>query len=134
MEKRYFTAQGHLIWVGLAVSLVRDEAGRPVHFISQITDISERKRMETKLRRLADHDSLTGLWNRRRFEDELQRQVGRCQRYGERAALLLTDLDGFKDVNDTFGHKAGDDLLKVVATGLRARLRHTDSHRPAGRR
>ena len=99
---------------------MRDSDGQPVHFIVHVEDISVRKRMEASLQRLADHDPLTDLWNRRRFEEELRRQVARCQRYGEKAALLLMDLDGFKAVNDTFGHKAGDDLLKLVAAALSA--------------
>ena len=86
-----------------------------------------RKRMEASVQRLADHDPLTDLWNRRRFEEELRRQVARCQRYGEKAALLVMDLDGFKAVNDSFGHKVGDDLLKLVAAALQRRVRGTDA-------
>ena len=98
-----------------------------MHFIVHVEDISVRKRMEASLQRLADHDPLTDLWNRRRFEEELRRQVARCRRYGEKAALLLMDLDGFKAVNDSFGHKAGDDLLKLVAAALQQRVRGTDA-------
>jgi diguanylate cyclase (GGDEF)-like protein/PAS domain S-box-containing protein len=127
VEQVYFAARGRLIWTKVARSLVRDSDGKPVHFIVHVEDISERKRMEASLQRLADHDSLTELWNRRRFEEELTRQVGRCQRYAEKAALLLMDLDGFKAVNDTFGHKAGDDLLKLVAAALQRRIRGTDA-------
>lgn len=126
MEKRYFSAQGHLIWVLLSVSLVRAEDGTPRYFVAQIVDITERKRIEENLHRLADHDPLTGLWNRRRFEDEVERQAARCRRYGERAALLLFDLDEFKYVNDSFGHKVGDDLLVHVARTATDRLRLTD--------
>jgi diguanylate cyclase (GGDEF)-like protein/PAS domain S-box-containing protein len=126
-EQVCFAARGQLIWTKLARSLVRDSDGQPVHFIVHVEDISVRKRMEASLQRLADHDPLTDLWNRRRFEEELRRQVARCQRYGEKAALLLMDLDGFKAVNDTFGHKAGDDLLKLVAAALQRRLRGTDA-------
>ena len=98
-----------------------------MHFIVQVEDISERKRLAASLQRLADHDSLTELWNRRRFGEELDRQLGRCHRYRERAALLLVDLDGFKQVNDHHGHRAGDELLTCVARALRTRLRSTDS-------
>src|ERR1039458_8832119 len=82
--------------------------------------------MEQRLRQLADHDSLTGLRNRRTFEEAVILQVGRCQRYGEKATLLLIDLDGFKQINDTHGHQTGDDVLKAVADAIRARVRTTD--------
>jgi diguanylate cyclase (GGDEF)-like protein/PAS domain S-box-containing protein len=127
IEKRYFNAAGEVIWINLAASLVRDSDGEPLHFIAQIEDISERRKLHAELRRLADDDPLTGLWNRRRFREELERQVHRCQRYEEQAALLLLDLDGFKSVNDTYGHQAGDDLLKQIADSLRKRLRSTDA-------
>ena len=126
LEKRYIRADGSLVWVLLSVSLVRDAAGSPLHFISQIQDISERKRLEGELHRLATEDDLTGLRNRRSFEAALEDQVARCARYDEEAAILLLDLDGFKAVNDTHGHLAGDALLQHVARVLRARLRAGD--------
>jgi diguanylate cyclase (GGDEF)-like protein/PAS domain S-box-containing protein len=127
MEKRYRTAGHNQIWVNLSVSMVRDGAGEPLHYVSQIEDITDRKRLEEQLHWLADHDSLTRLWNRRRFDEELRRQVSRCQRYAERAALLLIDLDDFKPVNDRHGHKVGDDLLIEISAALKTRLRDTDS-------
>jgi diguanylate cyclase (GGDEF)-like protein/PAS domain S-box-containing protein len=125
-EKRYFNAAGESMSALLAVSLVRDRDGAPLHFIVQLQDISERKRLEERLRHLADHDPLTGLRNRRLFEADLELQVGRCQRYGESAALLVIDLDGFKQVNDSHGHGVGDDALRAVARTLTRRLRTTD--------
>ncbi len=125
-EKRYFNAAGESMSALLAISLVRDHDGAPLHFIVQLQDISERKRLEERLRHLADHDPLTGLRNRRLFEADLELQVGRCQRYGESAALLVIDLDGFKQVNDRYGHGVGDDALRAVARTLTRRLRTTD--------
>ena len=82
--------------------------------------------MEERLRQLADHDAVTDLLNRRRFEDELVRQVGRCKRYGETACLMILDVDDFKGVNDAFGHRTGDAALQQVALILNGRLRETD--------
>ena len=80
----------------------------------------------TQLRHLADHDALTGLPNRRRFEQELARHLAHVRRYGPEGAALVLDLDCFKPVNDTFGHAAGDRLLARVAGVLHERLRATD--------
>lgn len=126
VEKRYFDAAGETVSAILSVSLVRDRDGAPLHYIAQLQDISERKRLEEHLRHLADHDPLTGLRNRRLFEHDLRLQVGRSQRYGEVAGLMVIDLDDFKAVNDRHGHKAGDDTLKAVARALTRRLRTTD--------
>jgi diguanylate cyclase (GGDEF)-like protein/PAS domain S-box-containing protein len=126
-EKRYVNAQGQTIWARLSVSLVRTTDREPQYVIAQIQDISDHRLMEKKLRHLADHDSLTGLPNRRFFEEQLAIVVGRCQRYGENATLLLLDLDGFKEVNDAHGHRSGDDVLKAVANAIREQIRASDT-------
>lgn len=126
VEMRYRHRRGHHLWVLATVSLVRDDLGEPLFEITQVQDISERKELEERLEYQVDHDFLTGLSNRRRFEQELAREARRASRYGFGGALLLIDLDHFKDVNDTLGHKAGDDLLKGVAGALRHRVRQTD--------
>jgi diguanylate cyclase (GGDEF)-like protein/PAS domain S-box-containing protein len=126
VETRYFDAAGEVNSAILSVSLVRDRDGAPLHYIAQLQDISERKRLEEHLRHLADHDPLTGLRNRRLFEHDLRLQVARSRRYGEQAALMVIDLDGFKRVNDQHGHTVGDDTLKAVARALTRRLRETD--------
>ncbi len=125
-ERCYLGAEGAETWVNLSVSLVRDHEGVPLYFIGQIEDVTERKQLQSELQVLADHDPLTELWNRRRFNEELHRQVGRCQRYGEPASLLMIDLDKFKEVNDTHGHGAGDDLLRLIADRMRDVLREGD--------
>jgi diguanylate cyclase (GGDEF)-like protein/PAS domain S-box-containing protein len=126
VEKRYFDAAGETVSAILSMSLVRDRDGAPLHYIAQLQDISERKRLEEHLRHLADHDALTGLRNRRLFDHDLRLQVARSQRYGEVAGLVVIDLDAFKRVNDEHGHKAGDDTLRAVARALTRRLRETD--------
>lgn len=127
MEKRYLRPDDSVVWVRLSVSLVRDTAGQPLHFVSQIEDITERIRAQEELERLANDDPLTGLFNRRRFDEELQRELKRLGREPDRqAALLVLDVDRFKLVNDSLGHRAGDDVLCAVAQTLTHRLRGTD--------
>jgi diguanylate cyclase (GGDEF)-like protein/PAS domain S-box-containing protein len=125
-EKRYINKRGEAIWVNVSVSVVRDATGRPSYFITQVLDVTRRKRLEHRLRNLADYDSLTGLPNRRYFEEALALQLGRCVRYEETAALLMLDLDDFKTVNDRYGHRAGDELLAAVAREIRDRIRSSD--------
>jgi diguanylate cyclase (GGDEF)-like protein len=127
IEKRCLHAWGQYVWMMITVSLVRDEEGRPLYQIMQFQDISERKELAGRLEYLVDHDFLTGLHNRRHFEQELAREVDRAVRYGFPGAVLLIDVDNFKTVNDTFGHMAGDDLLKRIAGLLKHRMRHTDT-------
>ncbi len=125
-EKRFIDSAGEIVWTHVSRSLVRDAAGSPLYFIAQIQDISERRQFEAKLSHLADHDPLSGLFNRRRFEQELARQVAYTERYGTPATVLMLDLDNFKYVNDTLGHATGDELLVRVSTALVDRLRETD--------
>jgi len=126
IEKRYFDAAGETVSAIISASLVRDGEGVPVHYIVQLQDISERKELEEHLRHLADHDPLTGLRNRRLFQHDLKLQVARSRRYAETAALMVIDLDSFKQVNDRHGHPVGDRILHAVARALTRRLRETD--------
>jgi diguanylate cyclase (GGDEF)-like protein/PAS domain S-box-containing protein len=126
IEKRYFDAAGETVLGLLSMSLVRDADGVPLHYIAQLQDISERKELEREVRRLADHDPLTGLRNRRLFLHDLRLQVARSRRYGEVAGLMVVDLDGLEAVNEDYGHEAGDELLRGVSRALTRRLRQTD--------
>jgi diguanylate cyclase (GGDEF)-like protein/PAS domain S-box-containing protein len=127
IEKRCHHLWGHFFWVQETVSLVRDREGQALYLITQLQDISERRELARRLEFLVDHDFLTGLFNRRHFEQALELEVERAARYGAPGAVLLIDLDNFKEVNDTFGHMAGDDLLKGIGGLLRHRMRHTDT-------
>ncbi len=88
-----------------------------------IRDVTARRRYEDELLHMASHDFLTGLANRRRFEEELGRVLATAQRHDTEGAVLWIDLDNFKDVNDTLGHHAGDDLLMDIARTLRSAVR-----------
>ena len=98
---------------------LRDTAGEVTGILASGEDITERLRAEEEISRLAYFDPLTGLPNRAQLEAELRRCVHRCARAGRAVALLLVDLDNFKLVNDSFGHGAGDRLLRRIAGRLR---------------
>jgi diguanylate cyclase (GGDEF)-like protein/PAS domain S-box-containing protein len=124
-EQRYLHSDGHVLSALATAASYLDEDARRVAII-QVLDISERKRFEGQLAYLADHDMLTGLFNRRRFEQELDREIIRGRRYGGRGAVLALDLDGFKFVNDSLGHAAGDELVASLAGTMRRTLRDSD--------
>jgi diguanylate cyclase (GGDEF)-like protein/PAS domain S-box-containing protein len=126
-DGRLLRANGEAVWVSRHVRMLRDEDGTPLQILTHFVDITERRTMERELRHMADHDPLTGLLNRRGLEAELERHVAHVNRYGDRGALLVLDLDHFKAVNDTLGHEAGDRLIVNVATLLSSRLRSSDA-------
>lgn len=125
-EKRFVRPDGAVVWALANLTFLRDEAGRPLSWVGQFQDITERHRQEAELRHLADHDPLTGLLNRRSFERALEQHLARVRRYGLQGAVLIINLDGFKAVNDAHGHVTGDALLASAATRLRERLRTSD--------
>lgn len=113
----------------LALSLARGAGDAPINVIAQLQDISERKHSEQQLRYQADHDPLTDLLNRRAFERELTARLHGA-RSSDQGAMLVVDLDGLKEVNDQFGHPAGDETLRGLATSLSNTVREED---PIGR-
>ncbi len=114
-------------------SIVIEARAAPVRYQGRtaamvvIRDVTERHRTEERLRYLAHFDPLTGLPNRNLFTDRLDRALALARREGRRVGLLLLDLDGFKDINDTFGHHAGDELLFAVAERLGGVVRESDT-------
>ena len=104
-----------------------DETGRPRGAIGASLDITERKRAEEQIKSLAYHDALTGLPNRRLFQDRLSVAVAQAHRNAQPLAVLFLDLDRFKPVNDSLGHSAGDRLIQDVAERLRTCLREGDT-------
>ena len=128
MEKRYIHRNGHLVWVLLSVSMMRDRFGEAMYFISQVQDITKRKAAEDKLRHDAFHDTLTGLANRALLIE----RIGQCMAYAARNqeyrfAVLFLDLDRFKVVNDSLGHLIGDELLMGIAARLTGCIRTLDT-------
>ncbi len=95
--------------------------------LATVADITERKQVEEKIRHLAGHDALTGLPNRALFQDRLGQALATAERNGKQVAVLFLDLDHFKDVNDTLGHPAGDQLLVKVAERLLDCARRSDT-------
>jgi diguanylate cyclase (GGDEF)-like protein/PAS domain S-box-containing protein len=112
-----------IVWVHTPL---REEHSDGTAVLSVGLDVTDRVEAESRMRWLANHDGLTGLVNRHRFVEDLKRTYDQATRGGMVAALLLFDLDHFKEINDTSGHAAGDALLRTVAEELRARSRKSD--------
>jgi diguanylate cyclase (GGDEF)-like protein/PAS domain S-box-containing protein len=125
-EERLLHASVGSIWVTIQMTLLHDAGGRPLRFLAQIQDVTDRRRYEDRLVFMADHDPLTGLLNRRSFERELAAHGALSVRYGGSGAAIMLDLDHFKFINDTLGHSAGDDVIARASNVLRSRLRETD--------
>jgi len=111
----------------LSIAVIRDVAGQPMHYIGAFTDISEIKSHEAELNRIAHYDTLTGAPNRRLLGDRLGQAIAHSRRSGQLLALCYLDLDGFKPVNDRFGHAVGDEVLVECTRRLKGVLREGDT-------
>ncbi|MER5635341.1 EAL domain-containing protein [Kitasatospora sp. NPDC002227] len=120
-DKPYYRRDGEVVWTHLTVSLIRDDEGRPQYQVAMLEDITDRYRLQERLRHQATHDPLTGLPNRSAFFERLERLFEEPEA-GARFGLCYVDLDGFKVVNDSLGHDTGDQLLAAVAGRLESAL------------
>jgi diguanylate cyclase (GGDEF)-like protein/PAS domain S-box-containing protein/hemerythrin-like metal-binding protein len=127
IEKRYVRKNGKELWASVHVSLLRDVNGEPEYFIGAIQDITERRKAEQLISFMAYHDKLTGLPNRALLFDRLAHAMSHAKRNAKSVALLFVDLDGFKVINDKYGHKAGDSVLKIAAQRFQACVRAVDT-------
>lgn len=127
-EFRIRHREGHWVWIFESGHITeRDGAGNPVRMVGVQQDISERKALEERLTHLAMRDELTGLYNRRRFMECSDQEYGRLKRQtAYEVGTLMLDLDRFKLVNDTYGHAAGDQMLKGFADTVQRQLREND--------
>ncbi len=124
LDFRIFNSEDDCLWLRMICSMeVREDSHLLVGLLLNVT---EEKLSEQRIAYLADHDPLTNLINRRRFQEKLEEQIAYNRRYNVSGALLFMDLDQFKYINDTYGHHTGDEYLRQVAYHLRKSLRETD--------
>ncbi len=125
-ETVHFDKNGYRRHISFNARPQYNTAGKIVQITGTARDITEQKAYEHELAYQAQHDTLTGLYNRNYFQQELEREVARIERSGTESAMLYLDLDQFKYVNDTLGHASGDRLLVQSAQMLRSHLRDGD--------
>ena len=122
-QNRYFDRDGEVHWIEWASVPIPEE--QIIYGVAR--DVTERKALELELEQLSRRDPLTGVLNRRSFDEALESQLAYTRRYGRGGALLVVDLDRFKQINDQHGHAAGDEALRQVARVLGDNVRQTDT-------
>jgi diguanylate cyclase (GGDEF)-like protein/PAS domain S-box-containing protein len=126
MVYRLVNKEGEIKWVESSAKIFYDADNKPYKATGFTKDITERKKYEEQLETLANYDPLTGLANRGLLQAHLQNSIDKAKRDRTQIALLMFDLDRFKDINDSYGHSAGDELLQMVAERFSERLREGD--------
>lgn len=126
-ESQVYRADGSAIWISENAHVVRDRYGELLYYEGTVEDISERKAYEQLIAHQATHDSLTDLPNRTLLMDRISQAIHRADRNGVEAAVIFIDLDHFKNINDSLGHRAGDELIKTVAGRLLDCVRDCDT-------
>ncbi|WP_229452014.1 putative bifunctional diguanylate cyclase/phosphodiesterase [Massilia niastensis] len=124
---RNLRKSGEVFWNDLSITPVHDEHGEVTHFIGIVVDVTATKQRTAHLEHEVNHDALTGLANRNLLWDRLGNALHLAHRHHSMVAAVLVDLDNFKAINDTFGHAAGDVVLKVVARRLQSAVRDSDT-------
>ncbi len=114
------------IWVRVSFDPIFDDKGNLIMFVHIIRDITESRHAEEELRRLATTDKLTAAYNRIKFEEIIEREIERVKRYNQPLSMIMFDIDHFKKINDTYGHGAGDYVLKTIADIVRETIRKLD--------
>ena len=117
---------GDIFPESMSLSAVQDPSGEVTHYVCMFTDISAQKRREQQLYQLAHTDALTGLANRHAFVQTLEQQVAAAAQQGQALAVIVLNLDRFKDINDSYGHAVGDQVLRHIAQQLQSALRPGD--------
>ncbi len=121
-EYRVLGSDANYRWIASRGLAVRDRNGKAYQMVGSVTDITDRRQHQEEMEFLAQHDALTGLPNRLLFAEHLQEALGLAKSSGKKLAVLFIDLDRFKNINDTLGHRAGDQLLQLVAQCLRSEM------------
>lgn len=117
---------GETKWISVSAKFTKDESGNYVKAQGMLQDITIQKLYELELEKLANYDPLTGLANRTLLLNHLQKLIHRNQRAKKHSALLLLDIDHFRDINDSFGHQIGDELLVLIAKRILVKIRKED--------
>ena len=127
IEKRYITKNNDVIWVNINASTVRNETKEPIYFVTQIENITDKKKNEVEIQNRAYYDQLTKLPNRTLFYDRCNQVLANASRNGTSFSIIFIDIDDFKTVNDSLGHSAGDHLLIEFSNRLKECARETDT-------